>query len=69
MKLDVFGRKMQIFREGDQWIVFLLGDDGKKRLMQDVAIPSELKEEQILQYISDMFHELATPERPEVKRV
>ena len=64
MKLDVFGRKMEVLREKDQWLVFVLGEGKKRRI--DVAIPSDIKEQDIPRFLSDLFHEAATAERPEV---
>jgi hypothetical protein len=69
MKLDVFGRPMQVLRENDQWVIYLPGPDGKKRPLLDFVIPADLSESEVIVYIADIFHEMATPEKPEVKKL
>ncbi|MGZ3722135.1 MAG: DUF7661 family protein [Bdellovibrionales bacterium] len=69
MKLDVFGRQMQVLREGDRWSLFLLGADGKKRPVHDIVIPANMNEDQVLVYIADIFHEFASPEKPGVRKL
>ncbi len=46
MKLDVYGKELEVIRE------------------QDIYIPSEYDQDQVIQYLEDLFHERATPERP-----
>ena len=66
MKLNVYGQKIEIIRLKGQWKVFILGSEGKKRLADDIVIPSDIQEKQLIRYISDMFHERATPANNEV---
>ena len=61
MKLNVYGRKIEIIRKQSQWTVFYLGNEGKKRTAYDIIIPEELKENEIENYIEDLLHEWATP--------
>jgi hypothetical protein len=61
MKLNVYGRKMEIVKSAENWKVFFLGDEGKKRPVYDIIIPQDLKENEIINYIDDLFHEWATP--------
>ncbi|HEJ7259453.1 TPA: hypothetical protein SMG11_001960 [Serratia marcescens] len=35
----------------------------------DIVLPAELREEEIAGYLGDIYHEAATPQRPEVFRV
>ena len=55
-------------RADHAWSLLVLGPDGK-RAPADVIIPAFVSEEQLLQYLDDLFHELATRERPCVKRL
>ncbi len=61
MKLIVYGRKIEIVRSGDNWKVFYLGSEGKKRLAEDITIPSTVVENDLIEYVSDLFHESAKP--------
>ncbi|PHQ68554.1 MAG: hypothetical protein COB97_09795 [Paracoccus sp.] len=67
MKFNAFGRKLEVVWENEQWSVFFLGE-GKKR-KSDIVIPTDIKSEDIAQYLSDLFHESATPDNPEVKPI
>jgi hypothetical protein len=66
LRFDVFGRRIDVERSEDGWTAFVPGDDGKRRLAQ-IAIPSELKADEIGQYLGDLFHESATPKHPTVR--
>ena len=69
MKLDVFGRIVDVIRDGNRWMAFYPGNEGKKRRAEDIVLPPELKEENIIEYIADLCHEWATPGNSEVKRL
>jgi len=70
MKLNVFGKKtIEVIRRDNEWQVFYLGNKGKKRKAEGLVIPSTLAESEIVEYISDLFHEMATPNNNEVKRI
>ena len=69
MKLNVFGRIIEVMREEGRWKVFCLGNEGKKREAHNIVIPSSLKEEDLTKYIADLCHEWATPANPQVKRL
>lgn len=66
LRFDVFGRRIDVEATADRWIAFLPGADGKRR-PADIAIPSDLKVDGIVQYLDDLFHEAATPEHPRVR--
>ena len=44
MKLSVYGRKIEIAKMSDKWVVYYLGNEGKKRTAYDIIVPNELKE-------------------------
>lgn len=66
---DVFGRRIGVQRTGDRWRVVLVGEDGKHRAAPGVVIPPSVPEAELARYLADVFHESATPERPDVVRV
>ena len=66
MKLSVFGVDVEVVRRNGEWLAFYPGSEGKKRHAEDILIPAEISEEELLQYIGDLCHEWATPEQSEV---
>ena len=69
MKLNVFGRLVEVARDGTSWKAFYLGNEGKRRLAEDIIIPPHIQEEQIIEYVADLCHEWATPNRNEVRKL
>jgi hypothetical protein len=68
-RFDVYGRLTLIVRRSqERWEVFSLGADGK-RGAEDLVIPSHIPVEALESYLEEIFHEWATPERPEVRRL
>jgi len=66
MKLNVFGTEMEVVRRDGQWLAFYLGNEGKKRLADDLSIPAELDESELMTYLADVYHEWSTPGRDKV---
>nr|WP_164503433.1 hypothetical protein [Pleionea sediminis] len=50
-------------------MAFYCGNGGVKRKANDISIPSSLEEDELEEYIADLFHEWATEERNEIKRL
>jgi len=69
LKLDVFGRMVLIERCADGWEVFYLGSEGKRRLAEDIFIPSTILEGELERYVADLCHEWATSRNPSVVRI
>jgi hypothetical protein len=65
---DVFGARMEVERAADGWRLWRRGPDGK-RAPVEVSIPAFLAEDELVQYLDDIYHEVATPEHPCVRRV
>jgi len=61
MLLNVFGKKIEVVRNGDLWQVFYIGNEGKKRVARDIVIPRSLPESEIVEYVADICHEWARP--------
>lgn len=66
MRLNVFGRELEVVRNDGQWSAFYLGNEGKKRLASDIVIPAEIDESELLTYLADVCHEWATPTQKRV---
>jgi hypothetical protein len=67
MKLNVYGKIVEAIYTNNNWKLYYLGDEGKKRLANDISVPSNIKEKELVNYISDICHEWATPVNGEVK--
>jgi len=69
LEFDVFGRRVLIEREERGWRAYYPGPDGKRRAAVDVMLPPDLTENDLARHLADHFHEMSSPERPEVRRV
>lgn len=67
-RYNVFGRIVIIQREGAAWQVYAVGADGK-RAPAPFVVPDFLQEDEIEQYLFDLFHENATPGKGDVRRI
>jgi hypothetical protein len=68
IRFNVFGRIFSVQREGALWQAYAVGSDGK-RMPAGFVIPDFVQEEEIEQYLVDLFHESATPGNGEVRRI
>ena len=66
-KIDVFGKKIQAIFSDNWWIIYYLSSDCKRRLANDIIVPSFIKESEIENYLADLCHEWATDKYPEVR--
>ncbi|MFZ6801343.1 DUF7661 family protein [Undibacterium sp. Di24W] len=66
-KFKVFGLIVLVEKDADGWRVYYLGNDGKKRLA-DFVIPKDIEDNELEQYLGDLFHENARPNNAEVVR-
>ncbi len=66
MKLNAYGRKIEIVKSDAKWKVFFLGEEGKKRIADDIFVPSDFKQKVLKNYIEDILHEWATAENNQV---
>ena len=67
MKLSVYGREVEILRLENEWVAYYSGNEGKKRVANDINIPSTVSEPEVPEYVSDLCHEWARPNYNEVK--
>lgn len=68
MRFNVFGRIVGISRRNGSWIAFDLGSEGKRR-PADFIVPDFVAEDEISQYLEDLFHESAMPWNGSVFRI
>ena len=69
IKFNVFGTLMSVQRKDQQWLLFRESDTGIRARVYDVIIPVELKEEELLTYLDDIYHEYASERHGKVIRV
>jgi len=67
-RFNVFGRIYSIERQGERWVSFLHGADGK-RGPGGFVVPDFIPEDELAQYLYDLFHEDATPTNGGVRRI
>jgi hypothetical protein len=68
LRFNVFGRIVSVHREGGLWQAYSVGTDGK-RSPAGFVIPDFVTEEEMAQYLFDLFHENATPTNGDVRRI
>jgi len=68
-RFDLFGRPIEVVREGRSWRAYFLGAEGKRRPAHDIVIPDGIAEVALQDWLDDMFHEYATAARPCVRRL
>ncbi|MFK5947961.1 MAG: hypothetical protein QM500_04210 [Methylococcales bacterium] len=69
MRFNVFGKDVEIRRSNNAWCIFYLGNEGKKRLAEDIYIPSEVTESELVKHLSDLCYEWARPNNMEVNKI
>lgn len=69
MRYLVFGIMIEVVREHDDWQVYYPGNEGKRRIAEDIRIPPELGESGIPGYLADLLHERATPGNDSVELI
>ncbi|TFW27324.1 DUF7661 family protein [Massilia horti] len=67
-RFNVFGTLIAITGSAGAWQAFHLGADGKRR-PADFIVPSDIAEDELSEYLADLFHEQATPKKGTVERI
>lgn len=67
IRFRVFGRHIVIERRDGGWLAFYPGNDGKRR-PAGFEIPPDVADEDLGQYLADLFHEAWSPKHPDVVR-
>lgn len=66
MKLNAYGKLLEVVRENETWVIYEVGE-GKKSRSNDIYIPADYNEEQVVRFLEDMLHERSTPDNPSIK--
>jgi hypothetical protein len=64
----IYGKLIAVTETPDGWRTFFLGAEGKRR-PAEIVVPAFVAEDELLQYLADLFHESATPSNGEPKRL
>lgn len=68
LRYNVFGRIYVLRREAGAWQAYALGSDGK-RSPAGFVVPDFVGEDEMEQFLFDLFHESATPGNGDVRRI
>ena len=69
-EVEVFGRRLLVERTPDGWNACLPGSDGKRGPISTTLIPPFIvTDDELLQYLADLWHEDARPDRQVVRWV
>lgn len=67
-RFNVFGKIVAIRGTPGAWEAFYPGPDGKRR-PADFIVPGDIAEQELQEYLADLFHENATPRNNAVTRL
>jgi hypothetical protein len=68
LKFNIFGLLIAISGCRGAWRAFYFGAEGKRR-PADFVVPGDILEEELCEYLADLFHESATPRNNEAKQI
>lgn len=61
MRFNIYDRfVLEVIREKGQWLSYRTGE-GIRRKVHELVIPSDLNESDLIVYLDDVLHELASP--------
>lgn len=67
-EVEVFGRRILVERTATGWRTAFPGSDGKRSPVSENMIPPfVLTDDDLLQYLADLWHEEARPDRQAVR--
>lgn len=67
-KFNIFGTLIAVCGTVGEWRAFFLGAEGKRR-PADFIVPGDVAEEDLCEYLADLFHEHATPRNGNAVRI
>ena len=67
-RFRVFWRLVAVVRTATGWDAFQIGADGKRGPL-GIVVPDFIAEDELGQYLADIFHESATPGNSDVVRL
>ena len=65
-RFDLFGRHVAVEGSDSGWVVYYLGDEGKRRRATDIVVPPHVSDSELPIYLADLCHEWATERHPVV---
>ena len=69
-EVEIFGRRLLVERTQSGWNTCLPGSDGKRGPISTTLVPSFIvTDDELLQYLADLWHEEARPDRSVVRWV
>jgi len=68
-KFDVFGTTMIAIQHQGQWQLTIDSGLGLRRPVKDVVIPLSLDENELAQYLGDIYHEWAIDRHPHILKL
>ena len=69
LTLDIFGQTMWARRTDHGWKLFIRGGEGKDRPGPDIVPSDIVSPEELVLFLSDIYHESARPNCPMVRIV
>ena len=60
LRFNIFGAHIAVTGVPGAWQAFRLGPEGKRR-PADFIVPGDIAEDELCEYLADLFHEHATP--------
>ena len=70
IKLNVFGKFVLATRGNEDWHLYYLSEDGKRRTAaEDLFVPDFVTESELEEYLEDLCHEWVTEKHPNVRRL
>jgi hypothetical protein len=67
-RFNVFGHIYELRREGEAWCALAVGGNGMLA-PAGFEVPSFIEDEELEQFLYDLFHESATPTNGDVRRL
>ena len=67
-RFKVFGKLVAVTGQGSKRQAYYLGAEGKRR-PADFVVPADVADEDLAEYLGDLFHEDATPRYNSVERL
>jgi len=68
LRFNVFGRLVAVAGPPGARQAFYLGSEGKRR-PADFIVPADVADDDLGEYLADLFHEEATPRNDSVRRL
>ncbi len=65
-RFDLFGHRVAVESVDAGWVVYYIGDEGKRRRATDIVVPPTVSDQELQTYLSDLCHEWASARNPEV---